>query len=228
MKIAAIQGSSTIDYPDQISCVLFTQGCPYDCFYCHNRSLISPLGGGDEDLFAFLAKRRGLLDAVVISGGEPTMQSDLVETVKTIKQKGFLVKLDTNGCNPAVVNSLVEMNLLDYLALDVKATVKEYPHVCGPAARWEPVSKTLNLLRQSTIAWEVRTTVYPTLSFSELQEIADTIGSIPLWRLNSYRIPPQYKEEDNERILHPAHSKEALLRWVEKKRKDLPPSNIII
>ncbi len=220
MMIASIQPSTLLDFPSHLACVLFTQGCPYDCFYCHNRALI-PLQkqGEGADVFGFLERRRGLLDGVVISGGEPTICSDLPAFIRAVKAMGFAVKLDTNGGNPAMVKRLLEQQLLDYLALDVKATGKAYQAVCGVNARWEAVKETLSLLKASPLPFEVRTTVYPTMESADLQAISTMIGSVPLWRLNPYRIPELYKEADRDRIHAPAMDREAIGQWIEKHRK---------
>lgn len=219
MRIAAIQGSTLLDFPGRLACILFTQGCPYDCFYCHNRSLIALEGGdGAVDVEAFLTRRIGLLDGVVISGGEPTMHSDLPEFAGLIKGMGYAVKLDTNGCNPKMVVRLLEDNLLDYVALDVKATEADYRSVCGPNASWEAVEESLALLKASGIGFEVRTTVYPTMESDDLRSIAATISTVPLWRLNTYRVPDHYKSEDHERIHAPVMDGFAIQRWLDENR----------
>ncbi len=232
MMISAMQPSTLLDFPGRLSCVLFTQGCPYDCFYCHNRSLI-PLQGERErvgegegegeriDVFDFLTRRRGLLDGVVISGGEPTIHSDLPAFIRRIKELGYAVKLDTNGGNPTMVGSLVDQQLLDYIALDVKASEEAYQAVCGAHARWEAVEKTLSLLKASPLPFEVRTTVYPTMDSADLLRVSAMIGSVPLWRLNSYRIPDLYKETDTERIHAPVMDTKAIGEWIEENREKI-------
>ena len=219
MTISAVQGSTLLDFPGRLSCVLFTQGCPYDCFYCHNRSLI-PLQGerGGVDVFDFLPRRRGLVEGVVISGGEPTIHSDLPAFIRRIKELGYAVKLDTNGGNPTMVGSLVDQQLLDYIALDVKASEEAYPVVCGANARWEAVEETLSLLKASPHPFEVRTTVYPTMESADLLRVSAMIGSVPLWRLNPYRIPDLYKETDSHRIHAPVLDTPAIKRWIEEHR----------
>ncbi len=217
MMISAVQRSTLLDFPGRLSCVLFAQGCPYDCFYCHNRALIPLSGEGDGvDVFGFLERRRGLLDGVVISGGEPTIHADLAAFIRRIKELGFAVKLDTNGGNPTMVKHLLHQQLLDYVALDVKATEEAYQNVCGANARWEAVQNTLSLLKASLLPFEVRTTVYPTMESADLVRIAAMIGTVPLWRLNPYRIPDCYKETDSERIHAPVLDAGAIKRWIEE------------
>ncbi len=219
MRIAAIQGSSLIDFPGRLAAIVYTQGCPYDCFYCHNRSLIAVHPrGGQIDLKGFLKSRVGLLDGVVITGGEPTIHKGLAEDLRMIKELGFATKLDTNGCKPDFVYTLLQAGLVDYLALDIKAVPTEYQTVCGPGARWSAVEKTLNLLRGSSIEWEVRTTVYPGMQDEDLQTIAALIDDVPLWRLNAFRFPTEYKSEVRDRLEQRVLTEEALKRWMENHR----------
>ncbi len=219
MRIASIQGSSLLDFPKSLSCILFTQGCQYDCFYCHNRPLIAPVGSREEvDALSFLKRRIGLLDGVVITGGEPTIHRSLGRFIEAVKAMGFRVKLDTNGSNPSCLAALLKEGLLDYVALDVKATEAQYRLICGPRARWETVMESLEHLGASSCAFEVRTTVYPTMKGEDLEEIADNIGKVRLWRLNHYRIPDQYKDEDRNLVFSPVMDRSSIEAWIERNR----------
>ena len=133
MNISGIVKSSLIDFPGLISCILFVPGCNYDCFYCHNRSLIdgSHILLTPQYVTDFLQKRAGLLDGVVISGGEPTLQSDLISFMKMIRSLGYQIKLDTNGSCPDVVKEILKLKLCDYIAVDYKAPSVHYPMICG-------------------------------------------------------------------------------------------------
>ncbi len=209
MNIAAIEKLSLLDFPKVVSALVFTQGCNYDCFYCHNRSLIeSKKTDLYEESLNFLKKRKGKLQGVVITGGEPTIQSRLKEFIIECKNLDYLVKLDTNGSNPKILCELIKENLLDYVALDVKTTLKDYQKVCGRGANYENVIKSLNLLKESSLKWEIRTTLYPDLTITQLGQIAKEIGKTPLWRLNLYREPLNYKKEDALRIKSKALTKE--------------------
>ena len=217
MRLAAIMGSTLLDYPGRVACILFTQGCPYDCFYCHNRQLIpflQPLGP-EPSAIEFLERRRGLLEGVVISGGEPTAHADLPSFIRKIKDSGFLVKLDTNGNSPRMLRSLLDAGLLDYVALDVKAPWERYHEICGPSADWERVADSLGILKDAHIGWEVRTTVCPTLSEENMQAIGKQVGQVPLWRWNAYRIPSDYRTEDHERVHACAPDHLVLASWIE-------------
>jgi pyruvate formate lyase activating enzyme len=131
MNIGGYIKSSLIDFPGTISCVVFTQGCNFHCPYCHNPDLV-PMNRGKNELissdsvFSFLERRKGLLDGVVVSGGEPTLQKGLVDFLRRVKAMGFRVKLDTNGSRPQVLRVLFAENLVDYVAMDIKTSPDRY------------------------------------------------------------------------------------------------------
>ncbi|OQX50761.1 MAG: anaerobic ribonucleoside-triphosphate reductase activating protein [Candidatus Cloacimonas sp. 4484_209] len=133
MKIGGFQKVSLIDYPGKICAIVFTRGCNFRCPYCHNPELVLPENYSplipEEEIFSFLEKRRGKLDAVEITGGEPTLQEDLTEFIRKIKEMGFLVKLDTNGSFPSVLEKVIYSGLVDYIAMDVKAPLEKYRQV---------------------------------------------------------------------------------------------------
>ena len=170
MNISGIVKSSLIDYPGMISCVLFVPGCNYDCFYCHNRSLIdgSHILITPQYVTDFLLKRAGLLDGVVISGGEPTLQSGLISFIQMIKGLGYQIKLDTNGSRPDVIEEILRLGLCNYFAVDYKAPSEQYPKICGGGSDACKVIKTIQLLSESGVPFEVRTTVIPQLGSEEL------------------------------------------------------------
>ena len=135
MRIAGLERCSLIDYPGKMAAVVFTPGCNLDCFYCHNRTLLAPSATFNAipfpDVLDWLRKRQGLLDAVVISGGEPTLQADLDDFVREVRAMDYAVKLDTNGTRPAVLAFLIDEGLLDYIAMDIKAPPDKYESICG-------------------------------------------------------------------------------------------------
>lgn len=208
MTFAGIQKSSLIDYPGLVACVLFVPGCDYDCFYCHNRPLLAgPRKVLDPDgIRAFLKKRAGLLDAVVISGGEPTLQPDLTETAAEFSGMGYRVKLDTNGSHPEAVARMLESGACSYFAVDYKAPTARYEEICGPGAGCGApagagkVRETVGLLLKSGVPFEVRTTVIPQLSERDLLQMASELPPVPRWTLNRYRAPEQYKPCDEDRV----------------------------
>lgn len=216
MRLAAIQKITMLDFPGHLSCTLFTQGCNYDCFYCHNRNLICSRGDTqvtDEELMLFLTKRVGMLEGVVISGGEPTIHDGLVNLISQIRMLGYAVKLDTNGSIPSMIHRLITNNLIDYVALDVKAPWSRYKEICGKGANSSEVEKTLHILKASHLPIEVRTTVCPDLLEGDLLRIAQQIGHVPLWRWNKYRIPQDYAKKDSKRIHTLTPGAEDLSRW---------------
>ncbi|MFP4482981.1 MAG: anaerobic ribonucleoside-triphosphate reductase activating protein, partial [Thermovirgaceae bacterium] len=136
MKLAGLQKTTLIDFPEKIACTVFTQGCNLRCPYCHNPELISCDSDGEilpaeGEFFSFLESRRGLLDGVCITGGEPTIQPDLADFAGRIRDLGFLVKLDTNGTQPQALGALLEEGLLDFLAMDVKTSLEGYVRDLG-------------------------------------------------------------------------------------------------
>ena len=174
MKINHIIGTSFIDYPKEISMVVFTKGCNMRCPYCHNKELEEKeLLYTREDVLAFLKKRKGLVDAITISGGEPTLQEGLVEFCRQIKMLKVKIKLDTNGSNPKVLKQLIDEELLDYVAMDIKTSPKKYKPLSG--LDFEKVKESINLI-QGLKTYEFRTTMYPTISEKDIENIVRRIG----------------------------------------------------
>lgn len=211
MIFGGMQKSSTIDFPGVLSCVLFTRGCDFNCFYCHNRELISRAGPclPEEEVWAFLQKRKGLLDGVVISGGEPTLQTDLPEVLGRIRAMGYKTKLDTNGQRPGAVVALWEAGLLDYIALDIKALPADYPAVTQKQGTG--TIKTAKALQWLGAAYELRTTLYPGLSMEQLKELLSAFPPVPRWRLNYFRPPEVFRPQDAPLLQRPALSPVAIV-----------------
>lgn len=202
MRIAGLIKTSLVDYPGLVACVLFLPGCNYDCFYCHNPSLLK----GEyqiipqETVMAFLRKRRGKLDAVVISGGEPTLQEDLIPFIAEIRLLGYQVKLDTNGAHPQVVQQLLDKNLCHYYAVDYKAPLSRYEEICGPGADGSKTLETIGLLLKQDIPFQVRTTVIPQLKQEDLLQMAKELPPLPLYVLNPYRRPTGFFPHHEEKV----------------------------
>jgi anaerobic ribonucleoside-triphosphate reductase activating protein len=214
MNIAGLEACSLLDYPQKLCTVFFCQGCNYDCFYCHNRSLLGePVADMSyQEVEAFLLARKGFIQAVVVSGGEPTLQKDLVSFVGFVKNLGFAVKLDTNGSRPEVVAQLLDSNLLSYVAVDVKAPCKRYAEIAGGSADALAVKQSVALLNgyqknHPDFSYEVRTTLAPTLSIEDLICMVKEHPPVVRWYLQEYRLPKQYKREDEKRINLPCMSR---------------------
>ncbi len=210
MIFGGMQKSSTIDFPGVLCCVLFTRGCDMNCFYCHNRELIGRAGANlaEEEVWAFLEKRKGLLDGVVLSGGEPTLQADLPEVLSRIRALGYKTKLDTNGQRPGAVVTLWEAGLLDYVALDIKALPADYPALTGQEGAGP--AKTAKALQWLGAAYELRTTLYPGLKMEQLKELLASFPPAPRWRLNYFRPPALYRPQDAPLLQRPALSSVAI------------------
>jgi len=196
MKYAGMIKQSLVDYPGEIATVLFTRGCNLRCPYCHNPDLlIKPkivVKPTDiEEVLEFLIQRRGFIDGVVISGGEPTLNDELPADIRRIKSLGFLVKLDTNGTNPTMLQSLLSQGYLDYVAMDIKAPLeyKKYRAACGKLSAEEffGIRSSLHLLKSAKVDLEFRTTVVPTLHTAEdIVEIARYIEGAGQYTLQQF------------------------------------------
>ena len=164
MEISGLQKTTLLDYPGRVACTVFLAGCNLRCPFCHNASLVLPEAFSapqisEDALFSFLQKRRGKLDGVCVTGGEPTLQRDLPELLRNIRSLGFLTKLDTNGSHPRVLRGLLEEGLLDYVAMDIKNCPDRYCETCGGVDCLAAVEESVTLLKQSTLDYEFRTTV---------------------------------------------------------------------
>ncbi|HOM03432.1 MAG TPA: anaerobic ribonucleoside-triphosphate reductase activating protein [Acetivibrio sp.] len=190
MRIAGIHNNSFVDFPGKLAAIVFTPGCNMNCFYCHNRTLIS--GNSEElidsdEVFKLLTKRKGFIEGVVVSGGEPTLQEDLEDFMEKVKSLGYAVKLDTNGTNPQAIENLIRKRLVDYIAMDVKAPFGKYNEVCCAKVDIERIKKSIEIIKSSKIDYEFRTTVAPGLDMDDILEIANDIAGARLYVLQKYR-----------------------------------------
>lgn len=181
--IAGLQKMTLLDYPGKVACTVFLQGCNYACPFCHNSGLL-PFEGDpfmEEDaLIAFLEKRKGILDGVCITGGEPTMYPGLENLLRRIKALGYAVKLDTNGSNPAVLRRLAEEQLLDYVAMDVKNSPSRYAQTVGvPGLKLSGVEESLRFLIGGKLSYELRTTLVQQLHDEpSIEEMGQWLASL--------------------------------------------------
>ncbi|MBR3293463.1 MAG: anaerobic ribonucleoside-triphosphate reductase activating protein [Oscillospiraceae bacterium] len=192
MKIYGLQKLTLLDFPDRMACTVFTGGCNMRCPFCHNAGLVlSPCAQDlipEERFFAFLQKRKGILDGVCITGGEPCLQPDLADFIRRIREGGFAVKLDTNGSFPDVLQALLQQGLLDYVAMDVKNAPARYAETCGvPGFDPAPVERSVRLLQQSGVPFELRTTVVAGLHTQEdLLAIGRWMQGAPRYYLQNF------------------------------------------
>ncbi len=200
MLFGGLQKSSLIDYPGKLSCVLFLSGCNFDCPYCHNPGLVKGRFSDhaqfeEKTVYDFLEKRRGFLDGVVVSGGEPTLQKDLVSLCEKLKEMGYPVKLDTNGSRPQVLRSLIDEGLVDYIAMDIKTDPLRYSSFIKNDFRPEHLFSSIRIIMESAPAYEFRTTcVKPIVDYRAIRNIAKMIKGAMLYVLQGFR---------NTNVLHP-------------------------
>ncbi len=189
MKISGFQKFSLIDYPGKISAVIFTQGCNFRCPYCHNPELLDinqKPKFKESDIINFLISRQKQLDAMVITGGEPTLQKDLFQFIQKIKSLGFLVKLDTNGTNPQIIKELLDKKLIDYIAMDIKGPLDKYSQIVQVNVNLNNILQSINLVRQ-TPDYEFRTTITrEQLIKSDIKKIGELIKGSKQYSLQKY------------------------------------------
>ena len=206
MKIGGISKNSFVDYPGKIAAVIFATGCNFDCWYCHNRALITQQETLDvNEILDFLYKRREQLDAVVFSGGEACMQDGLAALIAEVQNMGYLIKLDTNGGFPLVIKSLLQKELLDYVAMDVKAPFGKYKTAVCTDADVDALRESIKIIMEGAPEYEFRTTCIPQLNISDVEEIAKTIKGAECYALQQYR-----HHQTNHKIIgmkYPAHDK---------------------
>ncbi len=192
MKIGGIQKTSLIDYPDKVCAVFFASGCNFRCPYCYNPELVFSKTKLIQEKYIknFLKKRKNYLDAILLSGGEITIQPDFVDFVKKIKSYGYLIGIETNGSDPDAIKELIDNKLVDFIAMDIKSDLETYEKAAGVKPDKEKIKKSVELIKNSNINYEFRTTVVPGL-FDE--ETAIKIGK---WLKGSKRyVLQQFRNE---------------------------------
>jgi len=176
MKIAGLQKMTLLDFPGRVACTIFLDGCNFRCPFCHNTPLLEGKARpalSEEELFAFLRKRTGILDGVCVTGGEPTLQKELPEFLRKIKDLGYAVKLDTNGYRPEVLRSVVEQGLVDYVAMDIKNSPDRYSETAGVPIDLKKIEQSIQYLVSEKVDYEFRTTVVKPLH--DTQSIYDMV-----------------------------------------------------
>ena len=176
MKLAGLQKLTLLDFPGHVACTVFTAGCNLRCPFCHNSELVlperKPALMDAESFFSFLKKRQGILEGVCVTGGEPLLQKDIVPFLRRIKGLGFAVKLDTNGCFPNLLRSLVEEGLVDFVAMDIKNSPARYGQTAGiPHMDLTPIQESVAFLLSGAVDYEFRTTVV-----RELHTVEDIVA----------------------------------------------------
>ncbi len=193
MRIVGLMKTTLLDYPGKVASTIFTGGCNFRCPYCHNGDLVlnhttmEPYS--EEEIFSHLNKRKNILNGVCITGGEPTLQSELPEFIRKVKTLNLLVKLDTNGTNPAMLSSLLNEGLLDYVAMDIKHCKSKYNDVaCMNPLDLQSIEDSVEILKNSSINYEFRTTVTRELhKMEDFQEIGKWIEGSKAYYLQPYK-----------------------------------------
>ncbi len=190
MKFGGITKLTLLDYPEHIACTLFTAGCNLRCPFCHNGLLVcgsanEPYDG--ETVLDFLCKRRNVLEGVCLSGGEPLLQNDVGEFLSRVKELGYKVKLDTNGTYPDKLRSLVDSDLVDYVAMDIKNSPERYAETCGRDVNLRDVAESVRLLMTGKVDYEFRTTVTGTFHTQDsIRRLAETISGAKRYFLQQF------------------------------------------
>ncbi len=191
MIFGGLQKFSLIDYPAKTCAIIFTVGCNFRCPYCHNPELVNLSDDTniieEQEILEFLESRIGKLDAVSITGGEPTLHKDLLDFMKKLKDMGFLIKLDSNGTNPNILQKALEKELVDYLAMDIKAPLDKYEKVTILPINIDDIKKSIEIIKNSGIDHEFRTTIVKTLlSKDDILEIGNTIAGAKRYYLQKF------------------------------------------
>ena len=192
MKIGGIQKLTLLDYPGKVACTVFTVGCNFRCPFCHNASLVTHTEDAQdlsrEDVLSFLKKRKGIIEGVCVTGGEPLVWAETADLLREIKAMGYSVKLDTNGSFPDRLSEIMDAGLADYIAMDIKSSPRGYSLAAGSENALESVRKSVLLLLNGKIPFEFRTTVVRGLHTpDDIEDIAQWIGGAERYYLQGFR-----------------------------------------
>ena len=199
MKIGGFQKLSLLNYPDKTACTIYTSGCNFNCPWCHNSGLAQGKEAeiDPDSILNFLRQRKGLLDGVCISGGEPLIHEDIELFLRHIKQIGYFIKLDTNGSNPYLLEKLIRSRLVDYVAMDIKNTWGKYAKTTGStSAPVQKIRDSVGLLKDGMVSYEFRTTVISEYhTAADIEEMAVHIRGASVWYLQPFRDAPEVSQK---------------------------------
>lgn len=196
MLIGGFQKMTMLDFPGKVACTIFTYGCNFRCPFCHNATLVIDEAQlfSESEILSYLNKRKGILDGVCISGGEPLLQSDIFDFIEKVKALGLLVKLDTNGSYPEKLKEAIDRGLVDYVAMDIKTSKEDYSKVADVNVKIEEIEKSVQILLESKVDYEFRTTVVRELHTKEnFEKISVWIKGAKRYFLQCFR--------DNENLI---------------------------
>jgi pyruvate formate lyase activating enzyme len=224
MQIGGLQKVSLIEYPGEISAIAFAQGCNFRCPYCYNPELVDPdlyrECISEEVVFSFLERRKGKLDAVTITGGEPTIQHDLIDFIKCVRKIGYLIKLDTNGSYPDVLEKLISGQLVDYIAMDIKGPLHKYKTVTKSKIDEDKIRQSIEMIMKAGVPYEFRTTIPKKLLHEDdLLEMGKLLRNASRYILQQF-IPT--RTLDKQFLKYEAYSREEMEYFKEKLKKDVP------
>lgn len=193
MLIGGLQKTTLVDYPGKIAATIFTIGCNFRCSFCHNPDIVKGIAKviSVASVLDFLKKRKKLIDAVCLTGGEPTLQPDLIPFIEKIRKMGYLVKLDTNGHRPNVIEALMKRSLIDYIAMDIKSPWKKYRDVVIREPNLENIKKSATIIKKGAVPYEFRSTVLPKLhSARDIVAMARQIKGADKYFIQQFRVAP--------------------------------------
>ena len=192
MRISGFQKLTALDYPEKIACTVFTPGCNFRCGFCHNAALVTagelPEDIEAEEVFSYLRKRRGILDGLVLTGGEPLLQEGVADFLRKVKELGYLVKLDTNGAFPEKLEELLREGLVDYVAMDIKNSPDKYAHTCGlRLVDWSKIERSVAVIMRLAPDYEFRTTAVDCLhTEDDFYAMGKLIKGVKRWYIQKF------------------------------------------
>lgn len=190
MKISGFDKLTLLNYPDKVACTIFTSGCNLRCPFCHNSGLVTNNYSeiSFDSIYEYLKKRIGILDGVCITGGEPLIHADIKDYIKKIKDLGYLVKIDTNGCNPKLLKELIDLKLVDYIAMDIKNIYSKYDITSGVKVNIDNIKESISIIENSGIDYEFRTTIVKEFhSTQDIKEILSYISSNSNYYIQNFK-----------------------------------------
>lgn len=201
MIFGGIQKTSLIDYPGRISTVIFTRGCNFRCFYCHNPELVYPHLYKDEipftNIFDFINKRRNIINSIVVTGGEPTIHNDILDILSFLKNENFFIKLDTNGSNPEVIYKIIKSKVVDYIAMDIKTSFEKYYDVIRVSIDTNLIKESIDLILKSNINYEFRTTYdNKFITFNDIDKIKSYLPCDTNYNLQKILVHKKEREQN--------------------------------
>ena len=225
MLLGGLQKLTLLDFPEHVACTVFTLGCDLRCPFCHNAPLVRTAGTPQypvEEFFRFLEMRRGILDGVAVTGGEPLLQQDIEDFLAKIKAMGYAVKLDTNGAHPERLRSILQKGLADFVAMDIKNSPQKYDATCGRPGILEQARQSAKLLMEGDIPFEFRTTAVKELHGEEdFREIGKWIAGAPRYYIQQF--------QDSGNILEQGYSspsKEEMETYLQAARELVPGAEL--